>query len=77
MARSYAAVKRPPAPTSSWPSPPAPAGGFARRPSPSRVETARPRPAAVDLDTSAIKEIRPNPDPLSPTTTAPPHPTTG
>ena len=24
MARSYAAVKRPPAPTSSWPSPPAP-----------------------------------------------------
>src|SRR6266851_10417378 len=51
MARSYAAVKRPPAPTSSWPSPPAPAGGFARRPSPPRVETAKPRPAAVDLDT--------------------------
>src|SRR5260221_7839681 len=51
MARSYAAVKRPPAPTSSWPSPPAPAGGFARRPSPPRVETAKPRPAAVHLDT--------------------------
>src|SRR5260221_9821567 len=51
MARSYAAVNRPPAPTSSWPSPPAPAGGFARRPSPPRVETAKPRPAAVDLDT--------------------------
>src|SRR5947209_8850375 len=53
MARSYAAVKRPPAPTSSWPSPPAPAGGFARRPSPSRVETPKLRPAAVDLDTPA------------------------
>ena len=57
MARSYAAVKRPPAPTSSWPSPPAPAGGFARRPSPSRVETAKPRPAAVDLDTPAEAEV--------------------
>src|SRR5712691_10001268 len=57
MARSYAAVKRPPAPTSSWPSPPAPAGGFARRPSPSRVETAKPRPAAVDLDTAAEAEV--------------------
>src|SRR5690348_17029750 len=56
MARSYAAVKRPPAPTSSWPSPPAPAGGFARRPSPSRVETAKPRPAAVDLATAAEAE---------------------
>src|SRR5215470_12171499 len=53
VARSYAAVKRPPAPTSSWPSPPAPAGGFARRPSSSRVETAKPRPPAVDLDTPA------------------------
>src|SRR5215467_2138531 len=57
MARSYAAVKRPPAPTSSWPSPPAPAGGFARRPSPSRVETAKPRPAAVELDTPAEAEV--------------------
>src|SRR5438309_6735451 len=57
MARSYAAVKRPPAPTSSWPSPPAPAGGFARRPPPSRVETAKPRPAAVDLDTPAEAEV--------------------
>src|SRR6478672_8944514 len=57
MARSYAAVKRPPAPTSSWPSPPAPAGGFARRPSPPRVETAKPRPAAVDLDTPAEGEV--------------------
>jgi hypothetical protein len=28
----------------------------------------------VDLDTSAVKEVRPNPDPLSPTTTAPPRP---
>jgi len=52
MARSYAAVKRPPAPMSSWPSPPAPAGGFARRPPPSR-ETAKPRTAAVDLDAPA------------------------
>ena len=57
MARSYAAVKRPPAPTSSWPSPPAPAGGFARRPSPPRVESAKPRPAAVDLDTPAEGEV--------------------
>ena len=57
MARSYAAVKRPPAPTSSWPSPPAPAGGFARRPSSSRVETAKLRPAAVDLDTAAEAEV--------------------
>jgi DNA repair photolyase len=31
MARSDAAVRRPPAPTPSWPQPPAPAGGFARR----------------------------------------------
>src|SRR6516165_4880747 len=52
MARSYAAVKRPPAPMSSWPSPPAPAGGFARRRPPSR-ETAKPRTAAVDLDAPA------------------------
>src|SRR5262249_60180985 len=57
MARSCAAVKRPPAPTSSWPSPPAPAGGFARRPPPSRVENAKPRPAAVDLDAPAEAEV--------------------
>src|ERR1700730_2701387 len=57
MARSYAAVKRPPAPTSSWPSPPAPAGGFARRPSPSRVATANPRPAAAALDRAAEAEV--------------------
>jgi DNA repair photolyase len=44
MARSNAAVRRPPAPTPSWPSPPAPAGGFARRPAP------EPRAAAADLD---------------------------
>ena len=56
MARSNAAVKRPPAPTSSWPSPPAPAGGFARRPPPSR-ESAKPRPAAVDLDAPAEAEV--------------------
>src|SRR5262249_18292956 len=31
MARSNAAVRRPPAPSPSWPSPPTPAGGFARR----------------------------------------------
>src|SRR5262249_9614428 len=46
MARSYAAVKRPPAPTPSWPVPPAPAGGFARRPPSPRPGNARPRPAA-------------------------------
>src|SRR5262249_60635512 len=57
MARSSAAVNRPPAPASSWPSPPAPAGGFARRPPPSRVENARSRPAAVDLDTPADGEV--------------------
>src|SRR5215831_15688564 len=56
MARSYAAVKRPPAPTSSWPSPPAPAGGFARRPAPSR-DNAKPRPAAVDLNVPAEPEV--------------------
>src|SRR6516225_10338495 len=56
MARSYAAVKRPPAPTSSWPSPPAPAGGFARRPAPSR-DNAKPRPAAVDLNAPAEAEV--------------------
>src|SRR5262249_26740428 len=47
MARSYAAVKRPPAPTPSWPVPPAPAGGFARRPPSHRPEDSRPRPAAA------------------------------
>src|SRR6266568_2145208 len=57
MARSYAAVKRPPAPTPSWPTPPAPAGGFARRPPPSRPENARSRPAAVDLDTPGDGEV--------------------
>src|SRR5262252_9407431 len=56
MARPYAAVKRPPAPTSSWPSPPAPAGGFARRPAPSR-DNAKPRPAAVDLNAPAEAEV--------------------
>src|SRR6516162_2185394 len=56
MARSYAAVKRPPAPTSSWPSPPAPAGGFARRPAPSR-DNAKPRPGAVDLNAPAEPEV--------------------
>jgi DNA repair photolyase len=45
MARSDAAVRRPPAPTPSWPQPPAPAGGFARRggPTPGRA-------AAVNLE---------------------------
>src|SRR5215471_5730742 len=57
MARSYAAVKRPPAPTPSWPVPPAPAGGFARRHPPSRPENARSRPAAVDLDAPADGEV--------------------
>src|SRR6516162_9964275 len=47
MARSYAAVKRPPAP----------AGDFARRPPPSRPENARSRPAAVDLDTPADGKV--------------------
>src|SRR5215813_13139661 len=56
MARSYAAVKRPPAPTSSWPSPPAPAGGFARRPPPSR-DNGKPRPAAFDLNAPAEAEV--------------------
>src|SRR6516164_1464668 len=56
MARSYAAVKRPPAPTSSWPSPPAPPGGFARRPVPSR-DNAKPRPAAFDLNAPAEAEV--------------------
>jgi DNA repair photolyase len=44
MARSNAAVKRPPAPSPSWPASPAPAGGFGRRPGPEAA-----RPAAVDL----------------------------
>ena len=57
MARLYAAVKRPPAPTPSWPVPPAPAGGFARRHPPSRPENARSRPAAVDLDAPADGEV--------------------
>ena len=43
MARSTAAVKPPPAPTSSWPSSPVPAGGFGRRP------VRETRPAAADL----------------------------
>src|SRR6266478_6374963 len=50
MARSHAAVKRPPAP--SWPQPSTPAGGFARRAGhgagrPSAVELAAPTDAAV------------------------------
>src|SRR5215813_9593210 len=56
MARSYAAVKRPPAPTPSWPVPPAPAGGFARRPPSQRPENARPRPAA-DLNAPPDAEV--------------------
>src|SRR6476620_3036922 len=47
MARSNAAVKRPPAPNSSWPASTAPAGGFGRRPG---REAAR--AAAVDLEAS-------------------------
>jgi DNA repair photolyase len=43
MARSDAALRRPPAPSPSWPPPPAPAGGFARRGPPRRA-------AAVNLD---------------------------
>jgi DNA repair photolyase len=43
MARSDAALRRPPALTPSWPPPPAPAGGFARRGPPRRA-------AAVNLD---------------------------
>ncbi|HZD28718.1 MAG TPA: hypothetical protein VE251_08510, partial [Xanthobacteraceae bacterium] len=46
MARSNAAVKRPPAPNPSWPASPAPAGGFGRRPGPDAA-----RAAAVDLGT--------------------------
>jgi len=57
MARSYAAVKRPPAPTPSWPVPPAPAGGFARRPPSQRPENARPRSAAADLDAPPDAEV--------------------
>src|SRR6476619_4535152 len=45
MARSNAAVKRPPAPNPSWPASAAPAGGFGRRPG---REAAR--AAAVDLE---------------------------
>src|SRR5499426_2350941 len=56
MARSYAAVKRPPAPAPSWPVPSAPAGGFARRPPSQRPENARPRPAA-DLDAPRDAEV--------------------
>lgn len=33
--------------------------------------------ANVDLHTTAVTEIRPSPDPMSPTTTAPPRPTAG
>src|SRR5215831_4557373 len=57
MARSYAAVKRPPAPTPSWPVPPAPAGGFARRPPSQRPKNARPRPAAADLEAPSDAEV--------------------
>jgi DNA repair photolyase len=45
MSRSEAAVRRPPAPTPSWPQPPAPAGGSARRGGP-----APRRAAAVNLE---------------------------
>ncbi len=61
MARSSAAVRRPPAPESSAnmpssPKPSAPAGGLARRGPPSRpAET--PRPAAVDLDAPTDGEV--------------------
>src|SRR5258708_17612355 len=53
MARSHAAVKRPPAP--SWPQPSTPAGGFARRAGhgagrPSAVELAAPTDAEVAVD---------------------------
>jgi DNA repair photolyase len=52
MARSEAAVRRPPAPTPSWPQPPAPAGGFARRggPVPRRA-------AAVNLEAPTDADV--------------------
>src|SRR5262245_59471316 len=50
MARSDAAVRRPPAPTPSWPQPPAPAGGFARRGPPRRA-------AAVNLEAPADQDV--------------------
>jgi DNA repair photolyase len=52
MARSDAAVRRPPAPTPSWPQPPAPAGGFARRGGP----TPR-RAAAVNLGAPTDQDV--------------------
>src|SRR6476659_6267589 len=52
MARSNAAVKRPPAPNSSWPASTAPAGGLGRRPG---REAAR--AAAVDLEASIEAEV--------------------
>jgi DNA repair photolyase len=52
MARSDAAVGRPPTLTPSWPPPPAPAGGFARRAAgPPR------RAAAVDLEAPAAPDV--------------------
>jgi DNA repair photolyase len=50
MARSHAAVRRPPAP--SWPRPPTPAGGFARR-----AGNAPGRPAAVELAAPTDVEV--------------------
>jgi DNA repair photolyase len=52
MARSEAAVRRPPAPTPSWPQPPAPAGGFARRGGP-----APRRAAAVNLEAPTDADV--------------------
>src|SRR5260370_1343146 len=50
MARSHAAVKRPPAP--SWPQPSTPAGGFARR-----AGHGAGRPAAVELAAPTEPEV--------------------
>jgi DNA repair photolyase len=52
MARSDAALRRPPALTPSWPPPPAPAGGFARRGGP----TPR-RAAAVNLEAPTEQDV--------------------
>jgi DNA repair photolyase len=55
MARSSAAVRRPPAPPSPSSSPPA--GAFARRARPSPAGEASLRPAAIDLDAPADAEV--------------------
>src|SRR5262245_41350027 len=52
MARSNAAVKRPPAPNPSWPVSAAPAGGFGRRPGRGAA-----RPAAVGLETPTDADV--------------------